>query len=111
MRIGATATHTFELGAYLDVGDTAKKFKVIYAQNGAIKLEKEFDSATDNKLIVNLTSQEVAEFSSTKLVQVQVCVSTTAGKAYTSDIMNIKVYDGLDKDPFDTNEAVSVEEE
>lgn len=105
MRIGATATHEF---TNINVSDI-KLAKAVYAQNGVIVLQKNL-TVSGGKATVELTQEEILKFNAAKLAQVQIRVLTNSNKAYTSDIMNIKLYDGLDKTVFD--EAVpAIEEE
>ena len=104
MRIGSTATHEF---TNINVSDI-KLAKAVYAQNGTIVLQKNL-TVSGGKATVELTQEDILKFNANKLAQVQIRVLTNSDKAYTSDIMNIKLYDGLDKTVFD--EAVPVVEE
>ena len=104
MRIGATAKHEFT-GITNPNGETISKVKVVYAQNDKVVFTKEPTKDGNGKYIVNLSEEDVLKFKVNALVQIQVRVLTSAGNAYTSDIMTLKVYDGLEKTTFNTPAA------
>ena len=107
MRIGATAKHEFS-NITLPDGESIKLAKVVYAQGNKIVLEKNL-TVSGGTATVELTQGDVLKFNASALVQVQIRVLTNSDKAYTSDIMSLKLYDGLDKSVF--NQAVAAVEE
>ena len=115
MRIGTTATHTFELPTnYLDAGYSVNQVKVIYAQDNVQKFAKEFSSVTNNQITVDLNVDQVGQFSPNKLARIQIYILAKAtgkeDKVYSSDIMTIKVHEGLAVNPFGEEVALAEEE-
>lgn len=95
MRRGTTPTHVFSIPQTIQ---SVKKFKVCYAQNGKIVLEKTGDGSlvSENKITVNLTQEETFMFELDASVRIQIRILTEDDKSIVSDIIKVSVLECLD---------------
>ena len=97
MRRGTTPTHNFTLPFNTDV---IKSCRVVYSQDGNVKLVKETEDVTLNENIITLTltQEETFAFECTKYVDIQVRVLTLDGESLASEITRVPVLKCLDEE-------------
>jgi hypothetical protein len=95
MRLGTTPKHEFTLPFNVDI---IQEFKVTYAQNGKIVLEKALADceAEGNVISLTLTQEETFLFDGGVNVELQARVLTMGGDALASDIRIITAEKCLD---------------
>lgn len=95
---GTTPTHTFTTP--LDV-EIITDLRLSYAQEGAEIFNKKKSEVTlEGKTIsVRLTQEETLKFDSAKgVVQIQLKVLTEGGDVFSSDVMNVNVWDSINNE-------------
>jgi hypothetical protein len=95
---GTTPTHTFTTP--LDV-EIISDLRLSYAQEGVEIFNKKKSEVTlDGKTIsVRLTQEETLKFDTAKgVAQIQLKVLTEGGDVFSSDVMNVNVWDSINNE-------------
>lgn len=88
MKQGTTPTHTFTLPFETDV---VAKVRVLYAQNGKLKIVKTETDATKegNTISVKLTQEETFRLHHSFPTEIQIRVLTLSKEAFVSDVFSV----------------------
>lgn len=95
MKRGTTPTHTFTLP--FDVS-MIQKLRVLYSQDGELKLTKTEATMEGNTVSVKLTQADTFILKCGRFVDIQLRILTPAGDALNSDVIRVAVDRCLEED-------------